>query len=295
MPALIEDTYAEAFRGLYSRILVTARNRKWLDHAVNCATGYASSTIGCGCEAGVDVYVNEKNTPDRRPGALLQFWTPCWDKNAVKVLEGELMGRIGQCILTAPTTRVFNATTSRKKLAVGRKLGFYGDGFQKEEKRYGREMIVIPTMSGSFLVEKELGYTEGVMGGNLWFMASSRDSALDAVEKAVEAISDVGGVVTPFPGGVCASGSKTGSKYSFLKASTHERYCSTLKGEIKESNVPVGVESITEVVINGVSEGKVRQAMLVGIKASLGVNGLVKISAGNYGGRLGRYKIHLRD
>ncbi|MEA1924524.1 MAG: formylmethanofuran--tetrahydromethanopterin N-formyltransferase [Candidatus Altiarchaeota archaeon] len=295
MPALTEDTYAEAFRGLYSRILVTARAGKWLDHAINCATGYASSTLGCGCEAGVDVYVNEKNTPDRRPGALVQFWTPCWDKNAAKVLETELIGRIGQCILTAPTTRVFDATPSSNKMAVGRKLGFYGDGFQREESRYGRDMIIIPTMSGSFLVEGGLGYDEGVMGGNLWFMASSMDSALYAAEKAVEAISEVDGVVTPFPGGVCASGSKTGSRYSFLKASTHERYCPTLKGEIKESDVPEGVESITEVVINGVSEGKIRQAMLAGMKASLGVKGLVKISAGNYGGRLGKYKIRLRD
>jgi len=295
MPALIEDTYAEAFRGLYSMIMVTAKNRKWLDHAVNCATGYASSTIGCGCEAGVDVYVSEKNTPDSRPGAILQFWTPCWGKDAVKALEKELIGRIGQCILTTPTTRVFDATPQGKKLAVGRKLGFYGDGFQRDESRYGRVMVVIPTMSGSFLVEVELGYDEGVMGGNLWFMASSIDSALDAVEKAVEAISKVEGVVTPFPGGVCASGSKTGSRYSFLKASTHERYCPTLKGELKESDVPDGVEAITEVVINGVSEDKVKDAMLSGIKASSDVNALVKISAGNYGGRLGKYKIRLRD
>ncbi len=293
MAAEVEDTYAEAFKGLYSEILVTAKNRKWVSHAGNCATGYATSTIGCSCEAGVDVYVDREDTPDKRPGALLQFWVPSWSKEPEKDLESALLHRIGQCILTAPTASVYNATHVETRFAVGKKLGFFGDGYQRKEERHGRDMIVIPTMMGEFLIEENIGFDTGVMGGNLWFMAESENAALSAAEKAVESISGMRGVITSFPGGVCASGSKIGSRYSFLIASTNTGYCPSLKYDMENSYVPDDVNSISEIIINGVNEKRIKAGMENAIKAVRDVRGLIRISAGNYGGNLGSYRIHL--
>ncbi len=294
MTAEIEDTYAEAFSGYYSEILVTARDRKRLMAAVNSVTGYATSGVGCSCEAGVDQILDPEDTPDNRVGVAIQFWVASWDKNPVRTLELELIHRIGQCVLTAPTTSVWNATESIDRLAVGRKMGFFADGFQKEEERYGRIVVNIPRMMGEFLIEEDVGYGKGVMGGNLWFFSTTEDSALKAAEKAVDAISEVEGVVTTFPGGVCSAGSKIGSKYSFLTASTNEKFCPTLRGEVEDSGVPQDVESISEIVFNGVDEGVVKKAMHHAIEAAGDTEGLVKISAGNYGGKLGEYKIYLK-
>ncbi len=294
MSAEIEDTYAEAFEGCYSEILVTAKNKKWLSNIVNCATGYATSTIGCGCEAGVDLYLKRRETPDGRVGVLLQFWIPLWKREYKRNLEHELIHRIGQCILTAPTASVFNATDSKNKFAVGKKIGFFGDGYQREEKMYGRNMIVIPTMMGEFLIEDNIGFCEGVMGGNLWFMGDSENSALSAAEMAVDAISKIKGVITSFPGGICASGSKVGSKYKFLTASTNHRYCPSLKYIVNNSLVPDNVNSISEIIINGINEKNLREAMKKGIMAGIDVKGLIRISAGNYGGKLGNYRIYLK-
>ncbi len=290
----IEDTYAEAFEGYYSRILVTAKSRKWLMHTVNSATAYATSCIGCGCEAGVEGIVEKTKTPDKRLGALVQFWVPAWGKDAVKKLEHEVMNRIGQCVLTAPTTAVWNATQSKEKLPVGKKLGFFGDGHQVERKLYDRNVVIIPRMMGDFIVEKEIGYGTGIMGGNLWFFCESEDAALKVSERAVEAISDVEGVITTFPGGVCASGSKVGSRYDFLYASTNHLFCPSLKCKISDTRVPANVESISEVIINGINEKLVKKAMRSGINAVKNMPGLVKVSAANFGGKLGKYKIHLR-
>jgi len=288
----IEDTYAEGFSGYYSEILVTAKNEKWLMAAVSSATGFATSGIGCSCEAGIDQIL--KDTPDGRIGAALQFWIPAWQKDATKKLEMELIHRIGQSILTAPTTSVWNSTDSDEKLEVGKKLGFFGDGFQKKDIVHDRDVVKIPRMMGEFLIEEKIGYGNGVMGGNLWFFGDSEDSALEAAEKAVDAIRKVSGVVATFPGGVCASGSKVGSKYSFLIASTNCKFCPTLKGELEDSKVPDEVNSISEIVFNGISEEKVKEAMDSAVTATESVQGLIKISAGNYGGKLGKYKIYLR-
>ncbi len=288
----IDDTYAEAFSGYYSEILVTARDEKWLMAAVNSATGFATSGIGCSCEAGIGRVLRE-GTPDGRIGATLQFWVPAFKKDAVKVLENELLNRIGQSILTAPTTAVWNSTDG-EKFDIGKKLGFFGDGFQKKDKIHDRNVIRIPRMMGEFLIEEGIGYARGVMGGNLWFFGDSEDSALEAAEKAVKAIKGVNGVVTTFPGGVCASGSQVGSKYKFLIASTNCKLCPTLKCNMEESCVPDGVESVSEVVFNGVSEDKVNEAMARAIDAAESTTGLMKISAGNYGGKLGKYKINLK-
>lgn len=290
----IEDTYAEAFDGYYSEILVTAKDRKWLMAAVNSVTGYATSGIGCTCEAGIDQILEPKETPDKRIGATMQFWIPSWKKDAVRALELELIHRIGQCILTSPTCRVFNATVSDNKFDIGKKLGVFGDGFQNEEKEYGRILVNIPIMMGEFLIEKEMGYAKGIMGGNLWFFCNTEDAAIKSAERAVEAISKIKGTITPFPGGICASGSKIGSRYKFLTASTNLKLCPSIRNGVEDSDVPDGVNSISEIVINGISEEVVRKVMLSGIEAAKGTEGLVKISAGNYEGKLGKYRIYLR-
>ena len=290
---IVDDTYAEAFGSFFARVLVTAKNSLWLNNAVCSVTGYATSTISCDCEAGVEKVLSEKETPDGRVGAILQFHVPKFKKEPLKDLEWALIHRLGQCVLPCPTARVYNACESESKLPVGFKLGFFGDGFQKEVQSYGRTMTEIPIMMGSFLIEKELGFADGVMGGNLWLMGDSEDSALEAAEKAVNAINKVDGVITPFPGGACSSGSKVRSlKYKFMIASTNHEYCPTLRGAV-ESKLPKGVESISEIIIDGISEAAVKEAMHAGIKACAGVKGLVKVSAGNYGGRLGKYKIPL--
>ncbi|MBN2014816.1 MAG: formylmethanofuran--tetrahydromethanopterin N-formyltransferase [Candidatus Altiarchaeota archaeon] len=294
MPAEIDDTYAEAFPGFYSEVLVTAKSRKWLDSAVNSAIGCATSGIGCGCETGIDYLVEPEDSPDDRIGAAIQFWVASCCADPIKQLEGELLKRIGQCVLTAPTTAVWNLTQAENKLAVGKKIGFFGDGFQREGQRFGRSVVVVPRMMGDFLIEREFGYSKGVMGGNLWFFAVSEDAALEAAELAAFAIGGVRGVVTSFPGGVCAAGSKIGSRYSFLRASTQEKLCPSIAAKVSGSGVPRGVESIAEVVFNGVSLSAVRKATHRAIEIAKETRGLVRISAGNFGGKLGAYKIYLR-
>jgi formylmethanofuran--tetrahydromethanopterin N-formyltransferase len=294
MPAQIDDTYAEAFSGLYSEFLVTAKDKKWLMAAANAAVGCATSGIGCGCEAGIDRILPPKETPDGRIGAAIMFWVGGVSQDSVKRLEGELLSRIGQCILTAPSTAVWNMTESEKKLAIGKKIGFFADGFQKEEKRCGRTVVAVPLMMGEFLIERDLGYSEGVMGGNLWFFGKTESSALHAAEKAVKIISATSGAVATFPGGVCAAGSKIGSKYSFLSASTHERLCPTLVPHILDSQVPSGVTSISEVVFNGISLELMQDVALKAVRAAQDTPGLVRVSAGSYGGKLGKYRIYLR-
>lgn len=294
MPVEIDDTYAEAFPGFFSEVLVTAKNKKWLLAAVNSATGCATSGIGCGCEAGVDYFVGPEDSPDSRVGAAVQFWVSSHCTDPVKQLERELIKRIGQCVLTAPTTAVWNLSESENKFDVGKKIGFFGDGFQCEERRFGRMVVVVPRMLGDFLIEREFGFSEGVMGGNLWFFSETEDSALEAAERAAGAVSAVRGVVTSFPGGVCAAGSKMGSKYGFLDASTHDKLCPSLVSKVAGSEVPVGVSSVSEVVFNGVSLSVVQEAMYEAVDVAKVTQGLVKISAGSFGGRLGGYKIFLR-
>ena len=291
---IVEDTFAEAFGSVCSRVLVTGKNKRWLDAAVSSTVGYATSTISCDCEAGVEKYVGEKETPDGRPGAILQFHVPKFKKEPLKDLEWSLIHRLGQCVLTCPTARVFDWGECEESFGVGYKLGFFGDGYQSEREEYGRRMTVVPIMMGEFLIEKNISHGEGVMGGNLWLFGESEDNALTAAEAAVDAISEVPDVITPFPGGACSSGSKVRSvKYPFLLASTNHEYCPTLTGEA-DSKLPEGVGSISEIIINGISEEAVKEAMDAGVAACADVNGLVKISAGNYGGKLGKHKIHLK-
>ncbi len=290
----IEDTYAEAFRSLYVEFMITARDRKWLDHAINAATGYGSSSIMCDCEAGVDLYVGPGgiegfDTPDGRPGAICQLHIPRFRKDRVEALEKALLARVSQNVLTCPTARCFAVCQDAPSYRLGRKLAYFGDGFEQVEQRFDRSMWVIPTMGGDFCIDRRFGYRDGVMGGNLWFMATSEDASLLAAEKAVEACANIPGVITPFPGGVAASGSKAGSRYKFLFASTNDPFCPTLvERDGVDSQLPAGVQSAMEIIINGKDLETVSLATQAAIRAASQVDGVLKITAGNYGGRLGK-------
>lgn len=297
MDELVEDTYAEAFRSLYTEFLITARDRKWLDHAVQAATGHGSSTIFCDCEAGVDRYVGpggdaSTSTPDGRLGAICQLHVPRFWKHREQALEKALLHRVTQNVLTCPTARCFAPSApsdAAPYFRLGRKLAFFGDGFERLEERFGRKMWVVPTMGGEFCVDRRFPWFEGIMGGNLWFLAESEAASLEAAERAVDACAGISGVITPFPGGVAASGSKAGSRYKFLFASTNVPFCPTLRDvEAAGSQLPSGVRSGMEIIINGRDLATVSLATQKAIAAATEVPGLIRITAGNYGGRLGK-------
>ena len=298
--AIVEDTYAEGFRSIYAEILITARDRTWLDHACNAAMGHASSSIFCDCEAGIDRYVGPGGdesfaTPDGRPGAIVQFHVPRFKKEREKLLEKVLLHRLSQNVLTCPTTACFNLIDSDPYFKLGRKIAFFGDGHQFRAERFGRKVWVIPTMGGEFTIDRRFGFRDGVMGGNLWFFADSVDASLDAAERGVKALQQVRGTIAPFPGGIAASGSKAGSAYKFLFASTNHPFCPTLRETLgDQSQVPAGIKSIMEIIINGSDLKTVSEGTQAVIAATVDTPGLVKISAGNYGGRLGKSFIYLR-
>jgi formylmethanofuran--tetrahydromethanopterin N-formyltransferase len=291
----VEDTYAEAFRSIYAEVLITARDRTWIDHAVNAATGNASSSILCDCEAGLDRYVNADETPDGRPGAVVQFHVPRFHKDRAQRLERALLVRLSQNVLTCPTAACFNLLDESTYFKLGRKIAFFGDGYQFRDVRCGRKVWVIPILSGEFMLDRRFGYRDGLMGGNLWFMGATSDAALFAAERAVGAASAVSGVILPFPGGIASSGSKAGSRYKFTIASTYEAYCPTLRDQLGEkSKLPAGVAAVQEIIINGRDLPTIAQATQAAIAASVETPELIKISAGNYGGRLGKSFVYLR-
>lgn len=299
--AEVEDTYAEAFRSIYAEVLITARDRTWLDHAVAACTGNASSTILCDCEAGLDRYVGPGGddakfvTPDGRPGAVVQFHMPRFRKDREKALERSLLVRLSQNVLTCPTTACFNLIDEPTYFKLGRKIAYFGNGRQFRDDRFGRKVWVIPIMGGEFVLDRRFGFRDGLMGGNLWFMGRDVDSALEAAVKARDAAMTVPGVIAPFPGGLAGSGSKAGSNYSFTVASTYEEFCPTLKDQLGEaSRVPAGVGSIMELIVNGRDLETIAAATHKAIAACVQTPGLIRISAGNYNGRLGKSFIHLR-
>ncbi|MBS7639730.1 formylmethanofuran--tetrahydromethanopterin N-formyltransferase [Candidatus Bathyarchaeota archaeon] len=275
-----------------SRVLITAENEKWALTAAEVATGFASSIIGSPAEAGIERLVLASETPDGRAGALIQIY-----HRTRSELKRQMIARIGQCVMTCPTTAAFNALEgTARKLKVGRSLRFFGDGFQKFDEMYGRKVWRIPVMEGEFIVESSFGIKRGVAGGNFFIMAKDLKSGLAAAELAVETIrKNVREVILPFPGGICRSGSKVGSLKYKLPASTNHLYCPKLRGVVSDSQVPEGVNTIYEIVINGLSLESVKMAMAEGIKAAVKVPGVVRISAGNYGGRIGPIKVYLRE
>lgn len=300
MTAVVDDTYAEAFRSIMAEALITARDRQWLDHAVSAATGNASSTILCDCEAGLDRYVGPGGderfpTPDGRPGALIQFHVPRFHKDREARLERVLLTRLSQNVLTCPTARVFSTSVDQPQhFQMGRKIAYFGDGYQFRDERFGRKVWVIPILGGEFVLDRRFGWRDGLMGGNLWLMGDSEDSALEAAERGQRAVAQVQDVITPFPGGIAASGSKAGSKYKFSIASTYEDFCPTLRDQLKErSRLPAGVRSVMEIIINGKDLPSLVKATQAAIAAARETPGLLRISAGNYNGRLGKSFIFL--
>lgn len=295
MPATIDDTYAEAFRSIYASVLVTARDRTWLDHAVRAATGNASSAILCDCEAGLDVYVDPADTPDGRPGAVVQFHVPRFWKDREAKLERTVLVRVCQNVLTCPTAAAFNVLPAEEKwFPLGRKVSYFGDGHQYAAERHGRRCWVVPILSGEFVVERRCGWADGLMGGNLWFFGATADGALEAATRAAAAAARTPGVILPFPGGVAGSGSKAGSKYPFAIASTYAEYCPTLRDKLGEqSKLPAGVASVQEIIINGRDLPTIAAATQAAIAAARDTPELLTISAGNYGGRLGKSFVYL--
>ncbi len=284
----IEDTFAEAFKMRAARLLITAINPQWAMTAAQVSTGFATSVIACGCEAGIEGVVPSDVTPDGRPGVSILIFTM-----GPKGMKDQLMRRVGQCIMTCPTTACFNGLEGEEWLKIGGTLRYFGDGFQASKLVGGRRFWRIPVMQGEFLVEEQFGMKKAVGGGNFLILGESVEATLGAAERAVEAMHAVEGVVMPFPGGIVRSGSKTSSQYKFLHASTNTAYCPSLRRQT-DSALPEGVNSVLEIVIDGLDEDAVREATRVGVDAACRP-GIVRISAGNYGGTLGQYQIHLQE
>lgn len=285
---LIEDTFAEAFGMRYARMIVTAVDDYWLAAALHEFTGYSTSVIACDAEIGVERTLDPKATPDGRPGAVLLLFG-----FSVDALTKVVPARVGQCLMTCPTTAVFDGlAAAEQRVPAGRHIRYFGDGFQKskvvDDVRYWR----IPVMDGEFVVVDSIGSGKGVGGGNIILQATDATAALDAARRSVEAINELDGSITPFPGGVVRSGSKVGSRYKALPASTADAYCPTLRGRV-ESKLHEAANCAYEIVIDGVDEAAVAKAMALAIGAAAG-DGVVAIGAGNYGGKLGKYHFPLR-
>jgi len=280
----IEDTFAEGFKMWGARVIITGKNRKWALEAATKMSGFATSVIGCKCEAGIEGEVTD--TPDGRPGFSVLLFTPSKDD-----LPKRLMERIGQTVMTCPTTACFNGLVSDMTMSIGGQLRYFGDGYQASKVIGGRRFWRIPVMEGEFLIEEKFGMQRSVGGGNFLVLGENVDATLEATERAVEAMQKVRGVALPFPGGIVRSGSKTRSRYKFLIASTNDAYCPTLRGSV-ESALPEGVNSVLEIVIDGLDLPSVEESTRVGVRAAC-IPGIRRISAGNYGGTLGQFQIHL--
>jgi len=298
MSEKIEDTYAEAFDGIYCRVIVTADDGEILRKAAEDATATPSIVIGR-TEGGIEKWLSERETPDGRKGVILQFWGGIDERKpleeSIKKFEVELSYRIRQDILVKPFTALFDASIKPiGKLDMMERVGHCGDGYEWEEQRYGRQMIIVPIMVPDFQIERYLGYGIGIMGANFWYMCKTKKAVMEAGRKALEAINQVEGVVTPFE--ICSAGSKPETKFPWIGPTTNHPYCPSLKSKLgAESKVPEGVGYIPEIVINGTSLEAVKRAMKIGIEAVLEHPDVVKVSAGNYGGKLGKHKIYLRE
>lgn len=287
----IDDTFAEAFGMRATRILITALNLKWAWHAARSVTGFATSVIGCGCEAGIERELTADETPDGRPGLSVLLFAV-----SSKELAKQVERRVGQCVLTSPTSAVF-AGLDGEPVNLGKNLRFFGDGFQMSKLIGGRRYWRVPVMDGEFLCEETTGMVKAVGGGNFLVLARGQVEALAACEAAIEAMSKLRGVIMPFPGGIVRSGSKVGSKYKALPASTNDAFCPTLRGAVK-SELPPDAGAVLEIVIDGLTQDDVRAAMRAGIDAVCKVGkagGILRVSAGNYGGKLGPFHFQLHE
>jgi formylmethanofuran--tetrahydromethanopterin N-formyltransferase len=287
----IDDTFAEAFPMKATRLLITAHDMTWARHAALAATGFATSVIGCGCEAGIERELSAQETPDGRPGiAVLLF------AMSGKELAKQIERRVGQCVLTCPTTAVFAGIAEGEAVALGKNLRFFGDGWQTSKVIGGVRYWRVPVMDGEFVAQETTAVVKGVGGGNLLLLARDTEAALAAAQAAVSAMQRLPNVVMPFPGGVVRSGSKVGSKYAALSASTNDAFCPSLVGLVAKSELSDETRCVLEIVIDGLTEADVAAAMRAGLDAGIAmgaVGGLLRISPGNYGGKLGPFHFHL--
>jgi formylmethanofuran--tetrahydromethanopterin N-formyltransferase len=284
----VVDTFAEAFPMWGARIVITADSPAWAHEAARSMTGFATSVIGCKCEAGIERELDPAETPDGRPGASALLFA-----NDREGLAKRLVERVGQSVLTCPTTACFNGFDAPDTVDVGGQLRFFGDGYQASKVLDGRRYWRVPVMEGEFLVEERFAITEGVAGGNIIVLGREVGDALRATEAAAAAMRAVPDVILPFPGGIARSGSKVGSRYSGLMASTNEALCPTLRAQVPHTDVPPDVGSVFEIVIDGLTFEAVRDAMAAGLEAAAEA-GAGQVTAGNYGGNLGPHHIELR-
>ena len=287
----IEKTFAEAFPMKASRLIITAESKNWLKKAVDSMTGFATSVIACGCEGGIEKEIPPSKTPDGRPGMTVLLFAMNSESLAKQVLR-----RVGQCILTTPTTACFSGLETDEKINLGNAIRYFGDGFQISKRINNKKFWRIPVMEGEFIIEDKTSITSGIGGGNILIIGTSNKEVLKAGEAAVKEMKKIDNIILPFPGGIVRSGSKVGSKYKNLIASTNDAYCPTLKG-ITKTNLDKDIECVLEIVVDGINEKDIALAMKKGISIICKKfnKGIKSISAGNYGGKLGPFHFHLRD
>ena len=283
----IVDTFAEAFKMYGSRVIITAETKEWAMAAAQSVTGFATSVIGCKCEAGIETEIAAEDSPDLRPGVSILIFAMDAESLGKRLTE-----RIGQCVMTCPTTACYNGISDGTPVVVGGQLRYFGDGHQISKVLGDAKHWRVPVMDGEFLIDDTFNVQESVGGGNILILAKDQKAALSSAKAATKAMRDVTGVILPFPNGVVRSGSKVGSKYKSLIASTNQAYCPTLKGKVKKSELSDDVNCVLEIVIDGLSLSAVEEAMYVGMHAAA-KSGVKQISAGNYGGNLGQYHIQL--
>lgn len=287
----VADTFAEAFPITGTRLLITAASDEWAGIAASEFCGFATSVIACSVEAAIERTLTADETPDGRPGVSVLVFA--FSREA---LETAVSDRVGQCVLTCPTTACFDGLPDAEKdrrVAVGGRIRFFGDGYQISKKLGRRRFWRIPVMDGEFVCEDRIGTVKGVAGGNLLICGVDQASALTAAQAAVNAVRSVPNVILPFPGGIVRSGSKVGSVYKALKASTNDAYCPTLTAQVKTA-LPSGTGAVYELVIDGLTEASVGDAMRAGLHAASTGSGLTLITAGNYGGKLGKHHYYLK-
>ncbi|WP_048148593.1 formylmethanofuran--tetrahydromethanopterin N-formyltransferase [Methanolacinia paynteri] len=284
----IEDEFAEAFPNWACRVIITAITDKWALQAATEATGFATSAIGCPCEAGIEKILTASETPDGRPGVAVLFFA-----GGKKKLKEQVVERLAECVLTQPTTAVFDGMPEAEE-RIDVKLHFFGDGYEYQKEVGGRNCWAIPIMNGEYIGEENYGIVKGIAGGNFFIMGENIPAALMAADAAVAAIKNVPGCMCSFP--VVASGSKVGSnKYKFMAATTNEKYCPTIREKVEDTKVPEGVKAVYEIVIDGVDETAIKAATKAGIEAAVMVPGIKLISAGNFGGNLGPFQFKLYE
>ena len=295
--AIVENTYCEAFEGLCVQLMVTAQDAEFLNRAANAFTALPSTVFG-DAEGGIVRWLSEKDTIDGRLGAIVQLWVTGTGKKSQAKFYDQLGRRMRQGILVVPTTAVFDAYPNKieTKFNMMNNVGHCGDGYEDIIEKFGRNLISVPIMMGhDFLIEQELSYAKGVMGGNLWLFCDSVNSGIKIGREAVKIIAEIDNVCTTFD--VCSAGSKPETNFPEIGPSTNHPFCPTLKDKLslEDFKVPEGVKSIPEIVFNGIDIESIKEAMLKSIQGIIDMDGLIKISSGNYGGKLGKFKIYLRE